>query len=102
MLNVRNKSPQPATARYPSKYPPVGPRSVPMPLVNPEKTGRPAIPNSRYIPAHRVPVFAPRRTLVNKMPNSPSEIGTGLKGTAMDNGPSMQVMDVIRPAIAFL
>ncbi len=49
-----------------------------------------------------MPNLAPKRQVVNKMPNSPSEIGTGLIGIAMHKGPSMQVMEVIKPATANL
>ena len=73
-----------------------------MPLVKPEKTGKPTRPNKRYKAQLRVPNLAPRRHVVNKIPNSPSENGTGLKGTAMHIGPRIQVMEVIKPVIANL
>lgn len=76
--------------------------STPGPLVKPEKTGKPIKPNKRYIEQHKVPNLAPKRQVVNKMPNSPSEIGTGLIGIVMHKGPRMQVMEVIKPAIANL
>ena len=34
----------------PIRYPPVGPRSFPNPPANPENTGSPTAPSSRYIP----------------------------------------------------
>lgn len=80
----------------------MGPISTPGPLVKPEKTGKPTKPNKRYNAQLKVPNWAPKRQVVNKMPNSPSEIGTGLIGIAMHNGPNMQVTEVIKPAIASL
>jgi hypothetical protein len=64
----------------PMRKPPVGPNIIPRPELPPEKTGRPAIPRSRYTITLIVPHLAPNIAPVSNTKKVCNVIGTGLAG----------------------
>ena len=72
-----------AAITKPIKYPPVGESSVPMPPVNPEKTGTPMIPRSRYASMAKKERFTPNRPAIKHTASDCRVMGMLPIGTAI-------------------